>query len=315
MCSRFRANFRTESSSSATNESIRGSNRNAAGIGHEKSVTILPRSEKRQIASRELLAPLTPYFPDDALIVLDEPLAIREEVKKLAAQSGGHPYIMPWDKVEGELAKFTQLRIAQVPFAAEEGVARVQLAMGAIAGWQGQNDAFWKQIEQWDREKFTVVLLCATSGERKRLYELLEERGYRPGQDAFDLRVDIGRLRAGFVVPADKLAVLSEHEMFGRHYVRRARRRFEAGTALTAFSDLKSGDYIVHEQHGIGRYLGLKRFEGKAGDFLALQYTGGDKVYVAVTHVDMIQKFSGGDGAVQRWTSWAGRRGRGPSRA
>ncbi|MBM3290910.1 MAG: DEAD/DEAH box helicase, partial [Candidatus Hydrogenedentes bacterium] len=142
--------------------------------------------------------------------------------------------------------------------------------------------------------------LCATSGERKRLLELLEERGYRPGQDAFDLRVDIGRLRGGFVVPTSKLAVLSEHEMFGRHYVRRARRRFEAGTALTTFGDLKSGDYIVHEQHGIGRYLGLRRFEGKAGDFLALQYTGGDKLYVPVTHIDMIQKFTGGDGAVPK---------------
>lgn len=269
-------------------------------IGHEKSVTILPRSEKSQIQGRDALAPLTQYFPDDAVIVLDEPLAIREEVKKLVAQLGDNPYIMPWEKAEAEIEKFTRLRIAQVPFTAEKDVQRVQLNMSAITGWQGQNDLFWKQIEEWGLEKFTVLLLCATSGERKRLYELLEERGYRPGQDAFDLRVDIGRLRGGFVVPTDKLAVLSEREMFGRHYVRRTRRRFEAGTALTAFSDLKSGDYIVHEQHGIGRYLGLRRFEGKAGDFLALQYTGGDKVYVPVTHIDMIQKFAGGDGAMPK---------------
>ncbi|NUM56409.1 MAG: transcription-repair coupling factor [Candidatus Hydrogenedentes bacterium] len=269
-------------------------------IGHEKSVTIPPRSEKTQIAARDALAPLTQYFPDDALIVLDEPMAIRDEVTKLAAQLGDNPYIMSWDSVERELEKFSRMRIAQVPFTAGENVPRMQLHMGAITGWQGQNDAFWKQIDLWDHEGYTVVLLCATTGERKRLYELLEERGYRPGQDAFDLRVDIGRLRGGFVVPADKLAVLSEHEMFGRHYVRRTRRRFEAGTALTAFSDLKSGDYIVHEQHGIGRYLGLRRFEGKAGDFLALQYTGGDKLYVPVTHIDMIQKFTGGDGAVPK---------------
>ncbi|MDZ4859207.1 MAG: transcription-repair coupling factor [Candidatus Hydrogenedentes bacterium] len=268
-------------------------------VGQEKSVTILPRSEKAQLAT-DTLVPLTDYLPRDAVIVLDEPLAIREEAKKIGAQLGENPYIIPWAKAETFLEKFARLRIAQVPFTAEPGVPRIQLNMGAITGWQGQNEAFWKQIEQWDREKYTVVLLCATSGERKRLFELLEERGYRPGQDAFDLRVDLGRLRGGFVVPQTKLAVLSEHEMFGRHYVRRTRRRFEAGAALTAFSDLKSGDYIVHDQHGVGRYLGLKRFEGKAGDFLALQYTGGDKLYVPVTHIDMIQKFTGGDGAMPK---------------
>lgn len=269
-------------------------------IGHENAVTIPPRSEKSQIATRDALAALTDYLPHDALIVLDEPLAIREEVAKLSTQLGNNPYIMSWETVERNLAEFTRLRIAQIPFTTEDDAPRLQLNMGAITGWHGKNDAFWKQIEEWDRERYTVVLLCATSGERKRLYELLEERGYRPGQDAFDLRVDIGRLRGGFVVPANKLAVLSEHEMFGRHYVRRTRRRFEAGTALTTFGDLKSGDYIVHEQHGVGRYLGLRRFEGKAGDFLTLQYTGGDKLYVPVTHIDMIQKFTGGDGAVPK---------------
>lgn len=269
-------------------------------VGHEQSVTIPPRSEKALLLSREALTPLTSHLPNDALIVLDEPLAVREETKKLEAQLGDNPYILPWSAVESAVSEFSRLRIAQVPFAAQEGVARVQISTGAITGWQGQSEAFWKQLEQWGIQGYTVQLLCATSGERKRLYELLEERGYRPGQDAFDLRVDIGRLRGGFVVPANKLAVLSEHEMFGRHYVRRRRRRFEAGMTLTTFSDLRPGDYIVHELHGIGRYLGLRRFEGKAGDFLALQYTGGDKLYVPVTHIDMIQKFTGGDGAVPK---------------
>jgi transcription-repair coupling factor (superfamily II helicase) len=134
----------------------------------------------------------------------------------------------------------------------------------------------------------------------------MEEQGYRIGHDAFDVRIELGRLRAGFASTGDRIAVLSEREMFGRHYTRRTRRRFEAGTALTAFSDLKAGDYIVHQQHGIGRYFGLKRFEGKAGDFLAVQYTGGDKLYVPVTHIDMIQKYTGGDGATPKMDKLGG---------
>ena len=93
--------------------------------------------------------------------------------------------------------------------------------------------------------------------------------------------------------------------------MRRRRRRFEAGAAVTQFSDLKAGDYIVHEVHGVGRYLGLKRFAGKAGDYMALQYAGGDTVYVPITHIDQIQKFAGGEGALPKMdriggASWRG---------
>ena len=274
------------------------------------SLTILPRSEKAQLRTqaneRGATASLPDYFPADALVVLDEPMAIREEAAKLAAHVGDSPFFMSWEVLELRLDDFAKLSVAQIPFAAREGVPRVQGPMRALAGWQGHNEEFWKQLQEWDREGYTVVLLCATSGERKRLFELLEEQGYRVGQDRFDVRVEMGRLRAGFAATRERLAVLSEREMFGRHYVRRTRRRFDAGTALTAFNDLKSGDYIVHEQHGIGRYLGLRRFEGKAGDFLTLQYTGGDKLYVPVTHIDMIQKYTGGDGSVPKMDKLGG---------
>ncbi|MCC6697775.1 MAG: transcription-repair coupling factor [Candidatus Hydrogenedentes bacterium] len=274
------------------------------------SLTILPRSEKAQLRTqaneRGATASLADYFTGDALVVLDEPMTIREEAVKLAAHVGESPYFMTWEALETRLEGFARVSISQVPFAGRDGVPRVQGPMRALAGWQGQNEEFWKQLQEWDREGYTVVLLCATSGERKRLFELLEEQGYRLGQDRFDVRVEMGRLRAGFAATRERLAVLSEREMFGRHYMRRTRRRFEAGTALTAFNDLKSGDYIVHEQHGIGRYLGLRRFEGKAGDFLTLQYTGGDKLYVPVTHIDMIQKYTGGDGAVPKMDKLGG---------
>ncbi len=267
-------------------------------------VTILPRSEKAQLAvqAREAgaMASFFEYFPQDTIVAVDEPMALREEAEKLSRQLADSPYFMTAGELESELAKFNCLSVAQVPFSGREGMPRVNGAMRAIAGWQAHNEQFWKQLQEWDREHYTVLLLCANSGERKRLLELLEEQGYRIGHDPFDVRVKIGRLRAGFDSPANRLAVLSEREMFGRHYTRRTRRRFEAGMALTAFSDLKVGDYIVHQQHGIGRYLGLKRFEGKAGDFLTLQYTGGDKLYVPVTHIDMVQKYTGGDGAVPK---------------
>ncbi|GMV94957.1 MAG: transcription-repair-coupling factor [Candidatus Hydrogenedentota bacterium] len=272
--------------------------------------TLLPRSEKSQLAASAQesgpRASLLDYLPKDALIAIDEPVNVRDEARKLGSQLADSPYFMSADDLESLIASRTRLSIAQVPFDGREDARRVSASMRALAGWQGHNEEFWKQLQVWDRERYTVVLLCANSGERKRLHELMEEQGYRIGHDAFDVRIEMGRLRAGFASTGDRVAVLSEREMFGRHYTRRTRRRFEAGTALTAFSDLKAGDYIVHQQHGIGRYFGLKRFEGKAGDFLAVQYTGGDKLYVPVTHIDMIQKYTGGDGATPKMDKLGG---------
>jgi transcription-repair coupling factor (superfamily II helicase) len=172
--------------------------------------------------------------------------------------------------------------------------------MQSITGWAGQSGDFWAQLKEWDLQQYTVQLICVNSGERRRLHELLEEQGYRPGEDAFDLRVSIGRLQSGFTSHAEKLAVLSEREMFGRHYMRRKRRRFEAGQTITQFSDLKVGDYIVHADNGIGRYTGLRRIEGKAGDYMCIQYAGTDVMYVPVSQIDSIQKYSGGDGAMPK---------------
>jgi transcription-repair coupling factor (superfamily II helicase) len=277
-------------------------------------VQILPRSEKalltRQAQDSANLAAVTSYFPENTLVVLDEPLAVREEAERLEKQFTGNPFHMPWEEADHHLEKFRRLSVAQVGLAPSPEAVRVNAPMRSMAGWAGHIDDFWAQLKEWDLGGYAVRLLCVNSGERRRLYELLEEQGYRPGHDAFDLRVELGRLRAGFISADNHLAVLSEREMFGRHYVRRTRRRFEAGAVITEFSDLKTGDYIVHAVHGIGRYLGLRRFEGKSGDFMTLQYSGGDMLYVPATHIDHVQKFLGGDGATPKidklgGASWA----------
>lgn len=288
-------------------------------VDRAEQVRVLPRSEKRMVSDLAMqpdgLATILDYFPKDALVVLDEPLAIREEAQHLEEQFGERPYFMPWDEAAERMARFRRITLAQLAHATPEEAVRVQAPMLAISGWTGKPDGFWDQLKEWDVAGYKVRLFCVNAGERRRLLELVEEHGYRIGQDAFDLRVETGRLRAGFTSPHDQLAMLSEREMFGRHYMRRTRRRFEAGAIVTQFTDLKSGDYIVHQHHGIGRYLGLKRFEGRSGDYLTLQYSGGDVLYVPVTLIDQIQKYVGGDGAIAKvdkigGATWARTRGR-----
>jgi len=271
-------------------------------VDHVQEVRLLPRSEKAFLSGNaEALGCVVDYLPRNAIVALDEPKAIEEEAARVQTEAGETAFFMTWDEANAHLASFAQIALAQVAYTRAADRARVVTAMGSMdamgsmAGWQGHPDEFWGQLEQWNAEGYTVVLLCHNTGQRQRLHELLSDRGYRLGSDEFDLRVEIGRLRAGFSSSSDRLAVLSEREMFGRRSVRRRRRRFEAGENITAFSDLRSGDYVVHVHHGIGRYLGLRRFEGKAGDFLAIQYGSGDRIYVPVSHIDSVQKYTGGD--------------------
>ena len=267
-------------------------------------VSILPRSEKELLRDQSkggaALTALTEYFGKNTLLAIDEPMAVRQEAERLLEQFPDTPYMMPWDEAMGHTKGFESVEIAQVAYAKEAGKTRLIASMKSMSSWSGDTEGFWEQLERWDLDGYAVRLYCNNTGERRRLLELLDERGYRLDQGALDLEIAIGALRDGFDSPKDKLAILSEREMFGRKYIKRTRRRFTAGTAITAFSDLRAGDYVVHAQHGIGRYLGLKRFEGKAADFLGVQYRSGDIMYVPVTHVDLIQKYVGGDGVVPK---------------
>jgi len=268
------------------------------------TVQVLPRSEKAFLAQQASgpggLAPIAQYLPANTLIALDEPLNVAEDARAVERQCGDARYFMDWAAAQRHLAPFTRLSLSQLAHDTRPGARSVRRAMESISGWARDVQGFWEQLHIWEMEQYTVILICNNTGERKRLYELLEEQGYTPGQGDYDLRVEIGRLRPGFVSSADRLAVLSEREVFGRHYVRRVRRRFEAGAGITTFSDLRAGDYVVHVVHGIGRYEGLRRFGGKPGDFLAIRYAGGDMLYVPAGEIDQVEKYIGGDGAMPK---------------
>jgi transcription-repair coupling factor (superfamily II helicase) len=272
-------------------------------VGTIDEIQILPRSEKgilRRAKEEDALAVLTDYFPKNTLVVLDEPAAIHQEAELLHEQLHESPFSMAWDAGQEHLESFTRVALSQMPTDTDADTARLSASMQTIGGWRRDPEGFWKQLEQWGLEGYAVYILCNNPGERRRMLELLGERGYKPGQESFPLDVSVGRLQAGFASQADRMAVLSEREIFGRHFVRRRRRRFEAGESLKTMGDLKVGDYIVHEHHGIGCYLGLRRFEGKSGDFLTIKYSKGDKLYLPASNIDAIQRYSAGEGKLPK---------------
>ena len=110
----------------------------------------------------------------------------------------------------------------------------------------------------------------------------------------------IGQVSSGFVWPAEGLAIITDDEIFGRRHRRRKYTRSRPRTQLLDMQELKQDDLIVHVDHGIGQYGGLVKLkvEGITNDFLTLVYKGGDKLYLPVDRMSVVQKYMGVDGVI-----------------
>ena len=105
----------------------------------------------------------------------------------------------------------------------------------------------------------------------------------------------VGPLRRGFALPADRLIVVAEEEIFGARAAREARPASKA-SGLGDLGEIAEGDLIVHDEHGIGRYRGLKKLtvRGVPQDFLQLEYDGG-AIYLPVYRIGLVNRYSGGE--------------------
>ncbi len=159
-------------------------------------------------------------------------------------------------------------------------------------------------------EGFLTVFLCPGHEEVQRMTHLLVQHGLEVGHDHGPAsfwnelerrdgrgRVVLldGKLSGGFQFPDWKLALFTEEELFGRKISRRKSRPLREGYFLQSFGDLNDGDAVVHTDHGIGRYRGLQKLVvgGLENDFLLLEYQGGDRLYIPVYRLDVLQRYIG----------------------
>lgn len=164
------------------------------------------------------------------------------------------------------------------------------------------------------RDGFEIWTFCHNEGERERLQDVFKEHSFLHEEVGFAL----APLSSGLVLPAQHLAIFTEHEIFGRALPRSRPRPYRQGPPLESLTELSEGDYVVHERFGIGRYLGLQHIQTSRheGDFLAIEYAGGDKLYVAAMDFALIQKYVGQEGKAPRLYSLDGEAwGRARSRA
>ena len=177
-------------------------------------------------------------------------------------------------------------------------------------------DSFAKRFKEWMELGLRIQIVCHTQTHIERIQGLFEPYGIASvrkeegipafpavlGTDFQGLTLWQGVITQSRIFPLLRLVILSEEEIFG-HKKRVARSAAWAASdksrLLSSFRDLKVGDYVVHRDHGIGRYLGLKTmaFLGVENDYVLLEYKDGDKLYIPVYRLNVLQKYVGGEGA------------------
>jgi transcription-repair coupling factor (superfamily II helicase) len=185
-------------------------------------------------------------------------------------------------------------------------------AVVAATGWEptlGDPDRLVKQLRDLIGDGYRVVVCADGRGSGARMAAALRDAGLvAPFIEEFDpsahdaevvrpgLRVVVQTLERGFVYPELRLAVLAESDVTGR---RRAHRkaRPRARPAETFFDDMKTGAYVVHYQHGVGRFAGMvkRSIGGVERDYLLLEYRAGDKLYVPSDQIDLLRPYTGGE--------------------
>ena len=152
-----------------------------------------------------------------------------------------------------------------------------------------------------------VLFTTDSPGRRESLFELLHGRGVDVARLdswaeflAADKRVavTVASLESGFLLPVAGIAVISEHQLFGERARQRSRRRRsdrDPETIIRQLNDLEEGSPVVHAEYGVGRYRGLVTLQtgGVHGEFLHLEYAGGDKLYVPVHALNLISRYTG----------------------
>jgi transcription-repair coupling factor (superfamily II helicase) len=168
---------------------------------------------------------------------------------------------------------------------------------GPLAEWTAQQH----------RAGIRIRMVCRTPSKADRLKALLEPHGVRlqdeslrpsPAAPAGGPSVQIGNLSAGFYWPDEKLAILTEEDIFGVRRHRALRSESKPAAQLLNLQELKQDDLVVHVDHGIGRFQGLKKLtlNGTTSDFLLILYKDDDKLYLPVDRMGMVQKYMGVEG-------------------
>ena len=261
---------------------------------------------------------LLDYMPEDTVIVVDEPSRVLETVDQLEKDEaewrtaliaeGEFTNNIPIAFSYGQIINSKQhkvihlsLFLRQISRTAPQNI--VNFNCKTMQNFHGQMNVLKGEMDRWTKSNHHVIFLAADEERAKRLERVFADHEMEVDlirheiDDLISLRpsIVVGNLQSGFELPIHRMVVVTESEVFTQKQrkARRTKSNISNAERIKNYSELKVGDFVVHVNHGIGKYLGIETLEinGIHKDYLHLKYAGNDKLYVPIEQIDQVQRY------------------------
>ncbi|MBQ9737369.1 MAG: transcription-repair coupling factor [Clostridia bacterium] len=267
---------------------------------------------------------LLDYISEDYIVFMDDPARIQdaargqnaryeETIKDLLERgilSGGkHKHSRAFSEVAKVLSEMSTVNLC--PLSHSNGEIKpkklVNITAKSLNSYGGKIEFFYDALDFYKKNKYRIVILAGSERRAQNLVLQLEEEGFAATlSHSFEelpsegnIIVTKGDLSRGFEYPLIRTVVICDREIFGGEKKKRRRIRVDKKNKLDSFTELSVGDFVVHQNHGIGQYMGIQRLtvEGAQRDYLKIVYKGGDFLYVPADQLNLIYKHTSGNGA------------------
>ena len=289
-------------------------------VENMEQIVIYPATEN--VEKEEQAVSFSEYFPKEkSLFFFDEPVRLQETLEAVEKE---YFHSLESRKNAGMTEEADEIRVFQTKEIIEKFNTRYGIGLTTLetrcgdfkvrdvysiqaAGVNPYNNSFemlTQDLKKLKRQGYRVILVSGSRTRAKRLAEDLRDydlssfysedmvRTVRPGE----IMVVYGCVAEGYEYPMLKFMVISESDIFGKRKKKRRRKVYE-GQKIQEFAELKPGDYVVHENHGLGVYQGIEKVEVDkvTRDYMKISYADGGILYILATQMDLIQKYAGAD--------------------
>lgn len=270
-------------------------------------------------------------------VFIDEPARVREhaeavelEFRESMMHRAEKGYILPGQMellypvkeiaAKMELGRVVTLAALELKNSLFKPEKKADISVKSISSYHNSFEALVQDLKRYRKNGYRVLLLSGSRTRAERLaadlrdneltafYTEDPDREIQPGE----VMTFYGRVLKGFEYPLLKFAVISESDIFGVDKKKKKKKKTYEGRKINDFNELKIGDYVVHENHGLGIYRGIEKVEVEkvVKDYIKIEYRDGGNLYVLATGLDVIQKYASADAkrpklnklGTQEWT-------------
>ncbi len=233
--------------------------------------------------------------------------SMKQRLEKGYILSGQADALYSTSEVMAKLQRFSCIALSTLEQRLQQfvPVEQYHLQTRTVNAYNNSFELLIKDLKQYKKNKFKVILLSGSRTRAKRLAEDITNEGvtcfYTENSDrvlqAGEVMVLYGKVKYGYEYPMLAFAVISESDIFGVERKKKKKYKRYEGEHIHSFAELHVGDYVVHENHGLGIYQGIEKMEvgGTTKDYMKITYAKGSNLYILATQLDMIQKYAGSD--------------------